>query len=122
MPFLTQLEVVEASETANAERGEWELAQPLIYRALNGSVYTVPAGFKTDFASVPRLPLLFALLGDVAHEAAALHDYLYTAPHPCSRDRADSLLREAAIGSGVHGWQAAMLYYGVRLFGGSHWE
>ena len=40
---------------------------------------TVPTGFLTDFASVPRMPFVFLLFGDVAHEAAVIHDYLYKA-------------------------------------------
>jgi len=44
---------------------------------IDGVLITVPAGFETDYASVPRLPLMWLIAGDVAHEAAVLHDFLY---------------------------------------------
>jgi len=38
---------------------------------------TVPAGFYTDWASVPRLPWVYMKYGNTGHEAALVHDYLY---------------------------------------------
>lgn len=40
--------------------------------------FEVPAGYVTDLGSVPRLPLVFVIAGDVAHDAALAHDWLYT--------------------------------------------
>lgn len=36
---------------------------------------TVEAGFETDFASVPRLPLAYLLAGGVGDRAAVVHDW-----------------------------------------------
>ena len=36
----------------------------------------IPAGFVTDLASVPRLPVVFLLAGDEAHEASVPHDWI----------------------------------------------
>jgi hypothetical protein len=84
--------------------------------------FTVPAGSLTDFASVPRIAVAFLLTGDTAHEASALHDWLYGS-HVVTRSVADAVLREAAIVSGVPAWRASLLYYGVRIGGGgSHWN
>jgi hypothetical protein len=107
-------------------RGDWSIAEPLVYLADSGITYTVPVGFKTDFASVPRIPLIFDALGDRANLAAALHDWLYSVgpdgKHPVpDRETADKLLREAAIAQGVSTWVADALYEGVRIGGGSHW-
>lgn len=56
----------------------WELIRPLTYWSdyLQCNV-EVPAGFKTDFASVPRVPIAYTLFGDRAHREAVIHDYLF---------------------------------------------
>lgn len=56
----------------------WVLKSPLIYysRELRG-VIVVPAEFQMDFASVPRLPIVYTLYGNRAHREGVLHDYLY---------------------------------------------
>lgn len=41
------------------------------------SMVIVPEGFETDLASVPRLPLVYAIWGNRAHREAVMHDYLY---------------------------------------------
>jgi hypothetical protein len=121
--FKTPLVVQELDETSNSGRGLWKLVEPLVYHsALTNEVYTVPAGFKTDFASVPRLPVLWLALGDTAREAGTLHDWLYTAPHPTDRATADALLREAAISTGWGAIRAQALCIGVRTFGAAFWD
>lgn len=42
-----------------------------------GGVLTIPAGFVTDFASVPRVPFIYEAFGDKAHHESVPHDYLY---------------------------------------------
>jgi hypothetical protein len=56
----------------------WELCDPLLYWS-EYLQYTivVPAGFRTDFASVPRVPVAYTLFGDRAHREAVIHDYLF---------------------------------------------
>lgn len=77
--FATCLEVSLIDENSNTGRGTWRVLVPLVYVSdLTNSTYTVPANFETDFATIPRLPLVFALFGDCAHRAAVLHDWLYT--------------------------------------------
>lgn len=125
--FLSELRVEQTSDVANEGRGEWRLIGPLIYRSdLTNDLYIVPVGFKTDFASVPRVPIAFLLCGDTASRPAALHDWLYTAGkdgHPVpDRATADALLKEAALAEGVPAWRAWSLFLGVRLGGASHWE
>lgn len=112
--FLTSLEVRELDDA------RWVLTLPLIYQSdLASAAFTVPAGFTTDFASVPRIPLIFEAVGDIAHTAAALHDWLYTA-QPVTRAMADAMFREAAVTSGVSAWRAWVMWAGVRIGGGSH--
>ncbi|WP_223996046.1 DUF1353 domain-containing protein [Burkholderia gladioli] len=83
---------------------------------------TVPAGSETDFALVQRAPVAFLLAADSAHEASTVHDFLYTAPHPVTRSMADAVLKEASIASGVPAWRAWLMWAGVRIGGGGHWD
>ena len=55
----------------------WEVLEPLVYRGRRDT-YVVPAGFRTDFASVPRVVVwLFPRSGRYTL-AAVLHDWLVT--------------------------------------------
>jgi hypothetical protein len=121
--FLSDLEVELVSDATNSGRGTWRLTAPLVYQSdVAKQTFVVPDGFETDFASVPRTPVAFLLTADSAHEASALHDFLYTQPHPVARDVADAVLKEASEVSGVPAWRAFLMWAGVRLGGASHWS
>lgn len=79
----------------------------------------VPAGFVTDLASFPQWAL--AMLGDIAQMPAVPHDFVYNM-HTVSRAVADKMLLEACLLTGVPRWKAWMIYAGVRIGGGSHWD
>lgn len=84
----------------------------------SGDVVEVPAGFETDFASVPRLFwIVEPPLGD-AGKAAVIHDRLY-ATRERSRRAADRVFLEAMGVLGVARWKRLVLYAAVRLFGAS---
>lgn len=115
--FETKLEV-EPGERV----GDWVLLAPLVYQSdVAQRVFTVPQGFVTNFASVPKIPGVYELFGGVGDAAAALHDWLYTT-HPVDRAEADSVLREALRVQGVAEWKADAMYDAVRCFGEGHWE
>lgn len=84
---------------------EWKLITPLRYFSnlfgfpLTG--FIVPAGFKTDFASVPRIPLAYWLVKNVMYRPAVIHDYLCRS-NVVSRYIADRIFLEAAEADGVH--------------------
>ena len=119
--FLTELKVELLDDVSNEGRGTWRLTAPLIYQSdVAKKTFTVPAGFMTDFSSVPRTPVAFLLTGDTCHSASALHDWLYST-HNVDRSMADHVLMEASLASGVPTWRAAAMFIGVRLFGSSHW-
>jgi hypothetical protein len=80
----------------------------------------VPAGFVTDFASVPRVPVAFWLFGDTAHAAAVVHDWLYST-EIFPKDTADSVFYEAMRASGIGFWRARFMYWGVAYGGGAAW-
>ncbi len=84
--------------------------------------FTVPVGFYTDFASVPRVvPLIYACLGDTAHEPAVVHDWLYYSA-VTDRATADGVLLEAMKAWGMSRWRYYPIYWGVRVGGWSAWN
>lgn len=106
---------------ADDESGLWELVQPLGYQSnVAGITITAPAGHRTDFCSVPRVPFAFMVLGDRARKAGTIHDRLYVT-HELPRELADEVLREMLLLDGVGHFEAMQFYLAVRQFGGSHW-
>lgn len=95
---------------------------PFRYQSDLAGLITVPVGFYTDFASVPRfMPLAYACLGDTAHEPAVIHDWLYySAIVP--RGTADRVLLEAMEAWGMPAWRYWPIYYGVRVGGWMAWD
>jgi hypothetical protein len=83
------------------------------------TAYTVPAGFTTDFASIPRL--LWPLIGHPAGrhaQAAALHDWLARTASEVPRSRADAAFREALGVLGGPAWRRWLMGAGVRINAG----
>lgn len=120
--FLTPLDVTLLNDSEHDGRGTWRVDSPLIYSSdVAMRSIRVPPGFVTDFASVPRIPVAFFLTADCAHEAAVVHDYLYTYG-TLSRAMADSVLLEAMAVSGIPAWRRRLIYWGVRLGGASHFK
>lgn len=100
----------------------WKLISAFTYFSKQAGPITVPVGFITDFASIPRVPLVFMLFGNTAHSAAVIHDYLYTTGQ-VSRKIADKVFLEAMASAGdIPFWKRWPMYCGVRLFGGSAWS
>lgn len=120
--FLNKLEVTLIDNDAAQGRGEWVLDADFAYWSSVARMrITAPKGFQTDFASVPRLPVVFWLCGDTSTEAAVIHDWLYTSKI-VSRRTADAVLREAGKVSGVPAWRRWMIWAGVRAFGQGPWD
>jgi len=56
----------------------WRLIEPLgFYSERHALTICAPAGFVTDFASVPRLPLAWLIAGGCGHWEAVIHDPMY---------------------------------------------
>ena len=93
---------------------------------------TVPAGFKTDFASSP--PQIWWLIPPWGKygKAAVVHDCLYQNQgylshdtllrHLRTRKWCDSVFLEAMEVLGVTPWRRRLMYWGVRIFGGLAWR
>lgn len=114
--FLTELGVKALPET-DGGRSLWALVHPLVYESdlLPEPVY-VKEGFVTDFASVPRIPVVYLLMNDVGQPAAVVHDYLYRFA-PCTRAKADAVLEEALKVLEVSWWRRKAMWLAVRSFG-----
>ncbi len=81
---------------------------------------TVPVGFVTDFASIPRV-FWSALRQDGLYAYAAIvHDFLYWT-QTVSRDVADSVFKYGMEDLGVSGSTTFVIYQAVHLFGGAAW-
>jgi hypothetical protein len=75
--------------------------------------------FYTDFASVPRIPVVYNLWGDRAHREAVLHDYVYckNSIPILTRSEADSVFLEAMKSTGKPIYIRYPMYLGVRIGG-----
>lgn len=115
--FLDPLTVTEISDSVFAIADH-----PFRYESdIAKQTLIVPIGFYTDFASVPRLGIVYSLLGDRAHEPAVIHDWLYYSAL-ISRDMADNVLFEAMGVLGLPWWQKWPIYMGVRIGGWKAWN
>lgn len=117
--FLSDLDARLLSEADD----HWELLAPLRYRsAVFPSLVVVPAGFVTDFASVPRLPIVYWRYGGRARKAAVVHDFLYQTHLPPTRSMADAVFAEAMRMSGVTWRYRWPMWLAVWLCGSSAWR
>lgn len=115
MTFLTPLVV---RETYDA--GAWVLVKELVWQGAYEAL-AVPVGFKTDFASVPRLFWgLFPPYGRHTR-AAVIHDWLYMTGH-LSRADADGIFRRIMRECGVGRARRWTMYGALRLFGWVAWR
>jgi len=78
---------------------------------------TIPAGFETDFASVPQV--FWNILPPCGSygKAAVVHDFLYRTKGLATRGQADAVLLEAMTFLFVGWWTRQVIYWGVRIGG-----
>lgn len=98
---------------------------------------TVPKGYVTDGASIPRF--LWRLCGSPMDlprvYAAIVHDWLYEYPHRVTvvnggssttrtwdREESDKTYRDYQIALGISKIKAYTEYCALRMFAGGHWE
>jgi hypothetical protein len=101
MPFLTGNVKVEEDADINMKR----LLEDVIYQDHNGVVFTIPAGYVTDYASVPRALSWIYPKDDPYRKAAIVHDYLITnglvlKEFKIESHRVDEIFREAMEDTG----------------------
>ena len=93
--FHSPLELRLICPWANDGRGEWELLSDLLYYSdLLQQEVIVHKSFRFDQASVPRLPLAYALYGGRYSRSSAVHD-LFCRNGAIPREVADKVFLEA---------------------------
>lgn len=118
---------------ADDGRGElFELLEPMAFvmpprppRWMMLRTFTVPAGFASDGASVPRFlwRLLSPKIDAITLAPSIAHDWLYDQGgiRDFTRLECDRWYRRSLIDRGYPRWKSWITYIGVRLFGGRHW-
>lgn len=112
-PHFTNTLRVELIDHQN--QGTWKLLEPLNFWHPDYGFLDVPAGFETDFASVPRVPFAYWLTGNTAHAPATLHDYLCRSGK-VKRKQADKLFLEAMDAVGIPRGRALPMFIAVRAY------
>ncbi len=111
MPFETPTVAVRSSGPE-----EWELLESLAYRGRRDR-FVVPAGFRTDLATVPRVVVWLVPRWGLYTRAAVLHDWLCTegiATGAVTARDADGLFRRVMRESGVPVLRRWLMWCGVR--------
>lgn len=119
--FLTTLNMTLVAEATDFGRAKYKLLTDLAYMSDSVGLIVAPAGYITDLASVPRLPLAYALFGDTSQRAAVVHDYLcdhYYKTCKWSWVKCADVFLEAMKHEGVSLWRRQSMYWGVKYFGG----
>ena len=96
----------------------WRLVEPFEFWLTDdeSDVISIPAGYITDLASVPRiLWALFPPHGRYA-KAAIIHDWLYDNALRTKKE-ADMIFLDGMTVLGVPRWRRSLMYAAVRLFG-----
>jgi hypothetical protein len=111
---------LEASPFADGEN--WFLTRPLLYQLANTSLtVAVPAGFVTDFASIPRPFWSLLPTWGKYGPPAVVHDYLYW-DQRCTREQADWIFLLGMEENDVGGIQRFVIHRAVRWGGALAWR
>jgi hypothetical protein len=101
----------------------WEVMEDYFYQTSRG-VIVVPKGFKTDYASVPRIFRNIINSYGKHGRGAVVHDWLYS--NQCkidiTREEADKIFLEIMKECGVGSIKRNLMYRMVRMFGSSHFR
>lgn len=118
MPFESDLELRHVPG-----KDRWTLALPLIYRAQDGRLVNVPAGYRSDLASVPRIAWRIVPRDHkAARRPAVVHDYIYTdLTHRFTKAEADKIFHQALLEEGMNRALAWLMWCAVRIGGRGNW-
>lgn len=101
-----------------------ELTESLSYYVDDNYVIVIPKGFKTDFASIPRI--FWNIIAPIGKWTlpSVLHDYLYSEGYRLgiSRKQADKIFYQAMRKSFVAPITANIMWACVRLFARKHYN
>lgn len=102
----------------HTEEFYWKLLRK-ITATHEGGTLTVPAGFKTDLASIPRAVRSVTPQVGKHIVAAIFHDYLYSGVKDWDRKQCDEFFLAAMKFCGVSWIRRNVMYRSVRMFGNS---
>lgn len=125
--FTSELDTRLLDEFDNTHR---LLAALSFYSALLGTLIVAPAGFITDFASVPRIVLAYLLFGGKGRRAAVIHDWLYSGAlvlvrgelRALTREECDAVFKEALQATGYSAFTVWSMHQGVRIGGAARFD
>jgi hypothetical protein len=113
---------LDTRQTIEKHKVYWQLLTELSYVTDKGETYTVPAGFKSDLASIPRL--FWAILPPFGRysKAAVIHDYLLANNkvipdnEKLTIDRINYIFKESMRELNVNKVQIAVIHFAVQLW------
>lgn len=118
---MVKIEIIPTTDKGNVFRLLEDLT--VIY---SGKIITVPKGFESDGASIPRFFWrgLFHPMDNRALKASIVHDYIYRQTDHCglTRSVADDVFYDLLIENGVPKITAKTAWLGVRLGGMFSWN
>ncbi|EAV6337749.1 TPA: DUF1353 domain-containing protein [Salmonella enterica subsp. enterica serovar Bareilly] len=96
----------------------WRVYEPFEFYLSedNSDVISVPAGFVTDLATVPRVFWSVMPPDGKYAKAAIIHDYLYDNALRTKKE-ADLIFLDGMAVLGVPKWKRIVMYLAVRIFG-----
>ena len=105
-----------------ADGNNWFLVEDLDYEVRDtGKIVTVPAGFVTDFASIPRPFWSILPTWGKYGPPAVVHDFLYW-DQRCTREQADRIILVAMEESDVGFIRRFFIHRAVAWGGGFAWD
>jgi hypothetical protein len=107
----------------DAKRGDVIVLVTSLKFTFKGVEYIIPAGWESDGMSVPRCfwATLSPKINGKTLIPSLIHDFMYE-NHIGSRAEADAFYRENLIAKGFGRVKSYIVWMGVRIGGGSHWD
>jgi hypothetical protein len=102
------------------QKGKARVLKQVFYKNI-----TVPRGFVSDGASIPKI--FWSIIGSpfvgLYLRASIIHDYLYSHQnYDYTRSQADKIFLEIMLNDGVSKTKAYTMYYIVRVFGRKYFK
>jgi hypothetical protein len=114
--FLNKISVTPVND------GVFKLNSRLVVEVDN-KLITIPKGFITDFASIPKIFWSIQSPYDIKTIGPSiLHDYLYTCPNNLTRQKIDSIFHSSLIDNLVNPVKSYLYWLAVRIAGSGHFN
>ena len=100
----------------------WEINKEINIALSDNSILTIPKGFTTDFASVPKV--FWSLIPPIgeANISWIIHDYLYDTKDLRGRKFADKEMLYWMHKKGQDKLSSRVMYWSVRIFAKKWWN